>query len=217
MSDPAGLSTRRKRILEQILPEVVPSAYGDAKFTRLDKNWKPGAGYTTCGALPTFVAERIGMAPHIAREGLGRYGLSSMRDGGILRGAWRHHNMVLRSLGAAMGLEPARPRPGDFYLLCSGDGHDTGCCTIYPSDPKKEWQYKGAKVEHVGVIVDASGGIWTTADAGQPGPNNGQAALYVKRNFDATTGFMTGEANRAGKPMRRLCGWLDVDAFPFAD
>ncbi len=29
------------------------------------------------------------------------------------------------------------------------------------------------------------------------------------------TGFMTGKAGRTGEPMRRLCGWLDVDAYPF--
>jgi len=76
----------------------------------------------------------------ISREGLGRCGLSSVRDGGVLLGAWRHHTMVLRSIGTAPGPEPARPRPSDVHLPCSGDGHDTGRCAIHPADPKTGWR-----------------------------------------------------------------------------
>lgn len=42
-----------------------------------------------------------------------------------------------------------------------------------------------------------------------------QGATYVERNFDSATGFMTGELSRIGKPMRRLCGWMNVDLYPF--
>lgn len=206
-----ALSARRERILKVILPPVVPSAYPSEAFSKIDKNWKPGAGYTTCGGLPTYVAKQLGITPALEKEGLGLFGLATIRNAGIKQGAWRHHDMKLRTLANAMHLEMARPRQGDFYMLCSGDRHDTGCNCIAPVKKEEYHKYRGAKVEHVGVIIDASSNVWKTADAGQPG----ESAQYVTRTFDPVSGFMTGEANREGKPMRRLCGWLDVDAYPF--
>ncbi|HEY4249866.1 MAG TPA: hypothetical protein VGM87_01630 [Roseomonas sp.] len=206
-----ALSARRERILQRILPEVVPSAYPSEAFSKIDKNWKPGAGYTTCGGLPTFVAKELGITPAMEKEGLGLFGLATIRNAGITRGAWRHQNMTLRSLGNAMKLEMARPQPGDFYMLCSGDRHDTGCNCIAPVKKEEYGRYRGAHIEHVGVIVDATSNLWMTADAGQPG----QSARFMPRTFDPASGFMTGEAGREGKPMRRLCGWFDVDAYPF--
>lgn len=201
------LSARRRRILEIILPAVVPSRYGSAAFKRIDANWAPGKAYTTCGGLPALVARELGMAPDVKKEGLGIGGLAGMRDAAIKRKAWRHNEMTPNAA--------ARPKPGDFYVLCSGPRHDPGCNCVSPSDPAKSYLYKGAKVEHVGIIVDASTNLWKTADAGQGNSTVTQEALYVMRNFNPFTNLMTGEANRQGKPMRRLCGWLDVDAYPF--
>jgi hypothetical protein len=79
-------------------------------------------------------------------------------------------------------------------------------------------------IEHVGIIVSAEGTLWKTADAGQPGgqilvngvPKNIQAAKYCDRKFDTATGLLVGEFDgKGGRPMRRLCGWVDVDKFPF--
>jgi hypothetical protein len=58
----ADLSPRRRRILMQIVPSVVPSHYGQPAFRQIDAGWTPGAGYTTCGGLPALVATRLGVS-----------------------------------------------------------------------------------------------------------------------------------------------------------
>jgi hypothetical protein len=220
----AELTNRRHRILNSIVPQVVPSTYGDTKFRRIDATWAPGNTYTTCGGLPAFVAGQLGLSDEIRREGIGGSGLASMRDAAIKRGAWVHHSMLNRRLAGAMNLESSmnRPKPGDFYMLCSGSEqrHEEGCNCITP----KSGAYRGGAVEHVGIIVNAEGTIWKTADAGQPGGSiqkngktyNIQAAKYCDRVFNSGSGLLVGEFDgKGGRPMRRLCGWLDVDKFPF--
>ncbi|MGE0422433.1 MAG: hypothetical protein AB7O88_09225 [Reyranellaceae bacterium] len=216
---------RRVQIIRNIVPQVVPSTYGEAKFKRIDSTWKPGDAYTTCGGLPGFVAGELGVSAEVRREGIAGSGLASMRDAAIKRGAWVHHSMLNRRLAGAMNLEGdmKRPKPGDFYMLCSGDEkrHEEFCNCLTPEKGKI---YRGATIEHVGIIVSAEGTLWKTADAGQPGGQtmvNGvaktiQAAKYCDRKFDPATGLLVGEFDgKGGRPMRRLCGWMDVDKFPF--
>lgn len=119
----ADISPRRVHILKIILPQVVPSTYGEKKFERIDKKWKPGDAYTTCGGLPGFVAGELGVTDEVRREGIAGSGLASMRDAAIKRGAWVHHDITLRKLTGGMNMEGNmnRPKPGDFYMLCSGD------------------------------------------------------------------------------------------------
>src|ERR1700754_1993958 len=64
------LTDRRSRILHSIVPQVVPSTYGEAKFKRIDSTWMPGSGYTTCGGLPAFVAGQLGLSDEVRREGI---------------------------------------------------------------------------------------------------------------------------------------------------
>ena len=78
----------------------------------------------------------------------------------------------------------ARPLPGDFYGL-----------------------EKDGTIVHVGVIIDASGDVWTTADAGQ-GSHEKQAAQFVRRRWDAQSKTLGGPAGQ-----RPLAGWLDLDKF----
>lgn len=207
---------RRDDILNRIIPMVVPSVYPEEKFKKLDK-WKPGDKYTTCGALPTFVARQLGVPEANAKDGLLDYGLLTMRNAAITAGAWVHHNTEARAFAARIGmLDQCRmPKPGDFYMLCSGIRHESGCNCW--ASPKKgdEGKYRGGGIEHVGIIKQIiSPTQWLTADAGQT-KGGMQAADYVSRTFDPVTGFMTGEVGREGRPMRRLCGWLDVDQYPF--
>lgn len=76
-----------------------------------------------------------------------------------------------------------RPLPGDIYVLGQYDNP--------------------AKFQHVGVIIDASGSEWTTADGGQ---GNGWQSGFVKRQFHQD-GQIDGEfGNKA-----RLRGWVDLD------
>jgi hypothetical protein len=213
---------RREQILTVIVPEVVPSIHGSARFRSLDATWKPGDKHTTCGALPTYVARRLGIAPGYEKDGMVSFGLIAMRNAAIKAGAWCHHDMGLRAFAAGTGMTSMMrlPQPGDFYMLCSGPRHDTGCNCIGPVEDKDKHTYHGASIEHVGVIVSANRTQWRTADAGQPmgvdkDGHTIQGAAYVERTFDAATGFMTGEKSRIGKPMRRLCGWVNVDAYPF--
>ena len=213
----ADLSPRRRRIICEILPAVVPSTYGSARFREIDANYKPGAGYTPCGGLPALVARHLGVTLQQRKEGMGGYGLVGLRNGAIRRGAWVHAGDCPGNAAVASAPLGTRPKPGDLYVLCSGSGHAFGCCTLQretKEDPMP--RHLGAAVEHVGVIVDADNeALWITADAGQGA--GVQYADYVLRQYDGTTGFMTGEASRAGKPMRRLCGWVDVDRYPFGD
>jgi hypothetical protein len=77
-----------------------------------------------------------------------------------------------------------RPLPGDIYLLAKFDSP--------------------GEFQHVGIIVNADGEQWTTADGGQ---GNGWQSGFVKRRFYAT-GQIDGEfGNKAW-----LKGWVDLDA-----
>jgi hypothetical protein len=76
-----------------------------------------------------------------------------------------------------------RPMPGDIYLLSRHD--------------------RPGEFQHVGVIIEANGQDWLTADGGQ---GNGWQSGLVRRRFEAD-GTITGEfGNKA-----RLKGWADLD------
>lgn len=209
-----SLSPRRQRVLAQLLPEVVPSVYGSAAFRQIDANWKPGAGYTTCGGLIGHVVGRLGLTQQMRLDGMGS-GLTSVRNAAIRHGAWVHCSDACGQGPGVRNSAGGRPLPGDIYILCSGGGHDFGCCCIQTD--KTPGRLRGAAVEHIGIIVDTGCDcLWITADAGQGG-GQAQYADYVLRQYNADTGYMTGEQSREGKPMRRLCGWVDIDRFPFLD
>lgn len=163
----APLSDRRTRALG-LVAGVVPSKYGDAKFTQLAPSYKADdpklpAGFTTCGYLVCYVAAKLGLQGMITR-----CGTNGVRDAGKTAGAW------VDAGGAA------RPLPSDFYCIVNDKGG----------------------VDHVGVIVDASGPVWKTADAGQGTRGEGQEALYVDRPYDANAVTLEG---------RKLGGWCNLD------
>ncbi len=76
-----------------------------------------------------------------------------------------------------------RPLPGDFYVLENPRG----------------------KFSHVGVVIDASGMSWRTADSGQ---NDGFAAGYRDRRYKE--GSLTGEPTQGGG-FGFLAGWVDIE------
>lgn len=176
--DYGDLSPRRKRVLESLLPAVVPSRYPEPKFQQLtggvnhsDPNLPPH--YTTCGCLPSYVARALGGHGMIQSGGL-----DGLRTAAKKQDAW-----VVAELGL-------RPKPGDLYGLCNG------------ANPS-------SLIVHVGVIVDASGEIWKTADAGQ-------RANYVNRQYNPQTGTLSGEVSNSGnRPPRLVAGWVDIDKYPF--
>ena len=98
-----------------------------------------------------------------------------------------------------------RPLPGDFYALEKDLDTKTGKVTI---------------LAHVGIIVDAVGEIWRTADSGQsektPIPTDtkgnplyakGFCAGYRDRIFNPGVGEIGGEDSKK----TRLRGWIDID------
>ncbi len=170
-----ALSPRRARALE-LVAGVVPSKYGDEKFTTLAPSYKADdpklpASFTTCGYLVCYVAAKLGLTGMITR-----CGTNGVRDAGKTAGAW---------VDAIPGGD-ARPSPGDFYCIVSPDG--TG-------------------VIHVGIIINASGAIWKTADSGQGTRGAGQQALYVDRPYDTAAGTLGG----TGTTGRKLGGWCNLD------
>lgn len=222
------VGTRRAFILDSILPRVVPSREGDSRWKLLSTT-KQTVG-TSCALLPRFVAKELGVHDSNATDGLLDYGLATMRNAALKENAWRH----------CQPGSDKRPQPGDFYMLCTGGAlHASGCNCIFAMPSRSEItgiyrefkndaakiqnalqnrfyrRYKGAKIEHVGIIKSAEGGIWTTADAGQ---GAGQECKEVQRTWDGTTGMLRGELDGVGgRPMRFLCGWLDVDNYPFVN
>jgi hypothetical protein len=99
----------RDRVLE-ILHEVVPSRYGDARFARLAPGYRPDdprlpPGFTTCGYLPLYVGNRLGV-----RDGITRGGVEGVRMIG------RDHGVWVEAGGSK------RPRPGDFLGLSATRG-----------------------------------------------------------------------------------------------
>lgn len=163
----------RDRVPE-ILSEVIPSRYGDARFAKLAPGYRPDdptlpAGFTTCGYLPNFLGHALGV-----RDGITRGGVEGVRMIARDKGVWVE----------AGGTK--RPRLGDIYGLS---------------------QTRGGILTHVGVIVDASGQPWRSADAGL-GARNLQEARYVDRVYDPVNVTLGGPAGA-----RPLAGWLDLAAY----
>lgn len=110
-SAPSGtdrLSERRKKLIDELLPAVVPSAYPDQKFMKLtfgltkdNPNVKPG--YTTCGSMPQYVTYYLGL-----KSISGTYAVRTLSQG----------------KGWVEAGGDVRPKPGDIYALLDQDATD---------------------------------------------------------------------------------------------
>jgi hypothetical protein len=103
------MSARRSKIIDELLPGVLPSKYKEQKFIKLTfglTKESPGvtAGYTTCGSLPMYIARMLGDKIITGTNGV--------RTAGVNKGAW---------VEAGDG---ARPKPGDLYALLNKDSTD---------------------------------------------------------------------------------------------
>lgn len=78
-----------------------------------------------------------------------------------------------------------RPKKGDIYLL-------------------KKTEKKNADFAHVGIVIDASGTAWKTADAGQ---GKGFAVGFRRRTFDPVTAKIQGEEG----VLQYFKGWVDLE------
>lgn len=189
----AGMSIRSNAIA--IVGSVVPSDYGDAKFSALIGDMYtegPRAG-STCGFLTSYLLFQLGCrSPLIVNRNDPGSGLvykiganvSRLVGGAKALGAWR--------------TGPSGIRPGDIYFISNG-----------PSE-----------TEHVGVYLAApDGSYWDTADAGQTNSGGHQAARYVTRDFD---GVRLGpnqvdedpDPTRV-QPPKIVQGYIDIEALPY--
>jgi hypothetical protein len=100
---------RRSKIIDELLPGVVPCAYNDQRFVKMTfglTKQSPGvtAGYTTCGSLPAYIARALGDKAI--------KGTNGVRTAGVEKGAW------VEAGGTA------RPKPGDLYALLNKNSTD---------------------------------------------------------------------------------------------
>ena len=217
------LSEKRKKVIRDFLPMVVPSVVGSPAFdmlqTKADVDKKTAEflpkRYTTCGTLPSFLSKQFNEPLRPKR----------CRIGGLAGCYWAAHDDGSHDpdkpawVTAVAGLEP---RPGDIFLITdetTTPAFIEGLIPIQDSgheehDLMTQTYPKEIFVTlHVGVIVDTSpvrttaGGIplWIVAEAGQGGDT--QMSLYNTRMISA-------DANNY--PMmagRRLAGWVDIDNY----
>jgi hypothetical protein len=198
------MSDLRVRLLKRIR-ELMPAKLGGSE--KEQANWDIISCYctrfagTSCGSLPQFVSAFLGAEPlkNGKKTGIEAYnnymkkrslsGTKAIRDKGLQFGAWVEADLV------------KRPKPGDIYGLLDRDK------TGQPLRDKKN-DYIG----HVGVILDATGSVWRTADLGQ---GDGYAAkIDVMRPYKAEVGELYGEVRHGGvSPYRVVAGWVDIDKY----
>jgi len=178
-----------------IVSSVVPSDYGDTKFSTLIGNMyteRQRAG-STCGFLTSYLLFQLGCrSPLIVNRNDPASGLT-----------YKIGANVSRLVGGAKSLGAWRPGPmgirhGDIYFISNGP----------------------PETEHVGVYLGAPDGAhWDTADAGQTNSGGHQAARYVTREFD---GVRLGpnpldedpDPTRV-QPPKIIQGYVDIEALPY--
>ena len=153
----------------------------------LTQGTKPAIG-TACGELPGRVFARVPVIPPnqsgAFKENVPGVGVVFLTSPTI---AWEQFAQeVDRKHGSRTWIpfSGQRPLPGEIYVV-------------------GKFENKAA-FQHVGIIVNASGTEWMTADAGQ---GNGGQSGFMKRTFNPATGQIDGEfGNQAF-----LRGWVDLD------
>jgi chemotaxis protein histidine kinase CheA len=204
-----SLSPSRSKVVNEILPEVIPAKYKhgsneeQARFERLlpgvdiEAQRKATSGYTTCGALPAYVLKRLG---GITDKGVLCGGLAGVRDG-LLDKQGKYHGGA-KALGAWVNHDGEnRPRPGDIYIL---EG------PIHYTDKATGADKTSVGIRHIGIIVSITKNsdgteAWVTADAGQ-GIGVNQEADKQTRTYDPNDKTVTGKADKG-----TVVGWVDLD------
>ncbi|WP_437679984.1 hypothetical protein [Sorangium sp. So ce131] len=141
-----------------------------------------GGKGTTCGYICHWLLWRIGCRDATVVN------RNEPGDGLTYRPA-RNISMLRWNTYFRVASRDARPEPGDIYLVSDGP----------------------PPTEHVGVVLDVAGDVWTTADAGQPNVRGEQCARLVKRRLRADGAL---ERLDGASPPRRLQGWLDLERVP---
>jgi hypothetical protein len=204
-----SLSPSRLKVVNEILPEVIPAKYKhgsneeQARFERLlpgvdiEAQRKATPVYTTCGALPAYVLKRLG---GITDKGVLCGGLAGVRDG-LLDKQGKYHGGA-KALGGWVNHDGEnRPRPGDIYIL---EG------PIHYTDKATGADKTSVGMRHIGIIVSITKNsdgteAWVTADAGQ-GIGVNQEADKQTRTYDPNDKTVTGKADKG-----TVVGWVDLD------
>jgi hypothetical protein len=205
----AALSGRRQRLLAR-LRELLPCSLDDLtqkdprtnlpKWDVVSMGCRKFSG-TSCGSLPGFVSMFLGadplkngrpsgLAAHKAYMGTRSLsGTPAVRTKGLKYGGWVEAG------------NDRRPKPGDIYALLDRDGQGL------PLTDKKN-----SGIGHVGVILDATGDRWFTADLGQGHGFDGK--IDVERAYRKADGMLWGEVKQGGiDPYRVVAGWVDIDEY----
>ncbi|HLK68839.1 MAG TPA: hypothetical protein VKU19_35655 [Bryobacteraceae bacterium] len=96
------ISGIRSTVINQIVPEVLPCTFGDAKAKKNMYNPEQKAAGTNCYCLTSYVAFKL-------KKPLKFAGTTGMPESGRRYNAWVNAKDC-----------PAGPKPGDLYALCSG-------------------------------------------------------------------------------------------------
>ena len=191
------LSPIRRRVLEVIVPRTIPCLFPTAwaeQKREADKNKQKIAAPPSNTPQGKYVVNNYN--PHGKSGGTNCYTLPAFvaqelkrpfrwpATTGLPKEGKRYNAWVLAS-----DVPGRRPQPGDLYALCTGELTDMN-------------------ITHVGVIIDAGGTEWTTADMGQP--PDGWSGKYNKRPYDPVGNTLAGEVHD-GKAPRPIYGWVDVD------
>jgi hypothetical protein len=220
----ARIRTEVKRLCEEILPAQIDTFLipGSEKMRQISSSMFPAIpGFTNCGDFPGYIARKLNgdIKVKAAVPGIypdpknpGKYVKKSPIleiSGSIIamEGFAQAIDRIAMADPKYKGLRAwipndgiARPQTGDFYVL-----HKSAA--------------KDSDFSHVGVIIDASGDKWITADSGQgqedPNPKKeekkyakGMGAGFRYRNYK--DGWLTGEPTQ-GPEKRYLRGWVNID------
>ena len=211
------LSGIRQKVLERIRSIPLPPigqflTPGVMPMLKITSQVRPSLRYpksTNCGALPGWIALELN-GKHVVKLPSGDTSITSyMTDWkGFTEKLERDKGLPPESIW--IPYKPGRlPQPGDIYPL-----------------------YNGSQFAHVGIIIDAQGRDWITADSGQgpdgpliPDPDDpepdpkkkkkilkyahGFGAGYRRRSFK--NGMLTGEGVELHPPERILSGWVNID------
>lgn len=210
------LSAKRKKMIKEFLPIVMPSEAGSKAFDNLQTKAGIEAtiadmpGYTTCVTVPPFLARKYGEKPH------------PFPMGGIIGCYWAATDAAAFTAGspawvvAQKGL-PSLPKPGDLFIICGKSVTETALKKLVPKIVKnkkgQDERTDAFECLHVGVVVDVSmevtvGGkpVWVVCQAGM-GEQHAQKCGYTHEVIDP---------DNADGPLlgnRRLAGWIDIDNY----
>src|SRR5262249_50436419 len=152
-----ALSAKRKKIIKDFLPIVMPSKVGSAAFDNLQTQksvedtieaMKPN-NYTTCVTVPTFLSKKFVEPKH------------DFPMGGIIGCYWAATEAAAFTAGkpawvVAEDKLPVLPQPGDLFIIAGKSTTPEAIKKLTPTKNNKGARTDAFECLHIGVIVDVS-------------------------------------------------------------